>query len=306
MQSSALVPVIINAMSGNGYTAEWAEALREKFSAVGLNVQVTLARSGDEIIETARHAVSRKPALVVAGGGDGTVNAVASALVKTDIALGVMPLGTLNHFARDLGIPLALDDALRIIAAGHRVTVDVGQVNERVFLNNSSLGMYPEMVHEREKRQRRFGWGKWRAFFSAVVEALWRYHFLKVRLTINDKLEYRSSPFIFIGNNEYVMEGLDIGARNTLDDGHLGLYVPRHVGRLGLLRLAIQALFGRLQQARDFDMFAVEEIEIDSRKKRLRIATDGEVSVMEMPLCYRILPKALTVIAPKTGEPQKT
>jgi YegS/Rv2252/BmrU family lipid kinase len=305
MQSPALIPVIINAASGTGYTAEWAEALAAKFSAVGLNAQVTLARSGEDIIEAARLAASRRPALVVAGGGDGTINAVASALVETGIALGVIPLGTLNHFARDLGIPLALDDALRIIAAGHRVTVDVGQVNERIFLNNSSLGMYPEMVHEREKRQRRFGWGKWRAFFWAVVEALRRYHFLKLRLTINDKIQYRSSPFIFIGNNEYVMEGLNIGARNTLDDGRLGLYVPRHVGRLGLLRLAIQALFRRLQQARDFDMFAVEEIEIDSRKKRLRIATDGEVSVMEMPLSYRILPKALTVIAPKTGEQRK-
>lgn len=305
MQSLAFIPVIINAASGNGYTAEWAGQLAEKFRESGLNAQVMLARSGDEIIEAARLAASRKPEVVVAGGGDGTINAVASALVETGIALGVMPLGTLNHFARDLRIPLALDDAVRTIAAGHRVMVDVGKVNERIFLNNSSLGMYPEMVHGREKRQRRFGWGKWRAFFWAVIAALRRYSFLQVRLTINDKTQYRNSPFIFIGNNEYVMEGLDIGARNTLDDGHLSLYVPRRVSRLGLLRLAIQALFRRLQQASDFDMFAVEEIEIDARKKRLRIATDGEVNMMEMPLRYRILPKALTVIAPQTEEPAK-
>jgi diacylglycerol kinase family enzyme len=218
----------------------------------------------------------------------------------------VLPLGTLNHFAGDLGIPLALDEALRIIADGHCVPVDVGKVNGRVFLNNSSLGMYPEMVHGREKRQRRFGWGKWRAFFWAVIAVLRRYSFLQVRLTINGKTEYRSSPFIFIGNNEYVMEGLNIGARNTLDDGCLGLYVPRHVGRTGMLRLAVQALLGRLQQASDFDMFAVAEVEIDARRKRLRVATDGEVGMMEMPLRYRILPKALTVFVPRTDRPEKT
>jgi len=305
MQSPVRIPVIINAASGTGYSDEWAEALAEKFRAGGLDVQVTLARSGDEIVNAARLAASSRPSLVVGGGGDGTINAVASALVQTGIALGVMPLGTLNHFARDLGIPVALDDAVRTIADGHRVVVDVGKVNERVFLNNSSLGMYPEMVHEREKRQRRLGWSKWRAFFWAVIAALRRYPFLQVRLTIDGKTQYRSSPFIFIGNNEYVMEGLDIGARNALDDGCLGLYVPRHIGRLGLLRLALQALFRRLEQARDFDMFTVTEVEIDSRKKRLRIATDGEVNVMQMPLQYRILPKALTVIAPRTEQTGK-
>jgi diacylglycerol kinase family enzyme len=305
-QTSATVPVIINASSGSGYTAEWVNELTEKFRAAGLKADVTLARSGAEIEEVVRVAVSRMPQIIVAGGGDGTMNAVASALIGTDIALGVLPLGTLNHFAKDLHIPLGLDDAIRNIATSHRKRIDVGQVNERVFLNNSSLGFYPNVVRDREEQQRRFGRGKWPAFFWAAVTALRRYPFLDVRLKVNGETHSRSTPFIFIGNNEYVMEGLKIGGRATLDGGRLGLYMARRIGRWGLLRLAMHALFRRLRQARDFDMLTVEEIGIGTRKKRLHVAIDGEVVVMSTPLNYRILPKSLLAIAPQISPSNQT
>ncbi|RJF97065.1 diacylglycerol kinase family lipid kinase [Noviherbaspirillum cavernae] len=302
MQSSDLIPVIINASSGAGYTEEWVNDLVKQFRLAGLNAKVTLAGSGAEILAAVQDAVSRKPRVIVAGGGDGTINAVGAALEGTDIALGVLPLGTLNHFAKDMHIPLELDDAIRNIADGHLLRIDAGKVNDSLFLNNSSLGIYPDVVRDREKQQRRLGWGKWRAFGWAAMMGLRRYPFLDVRLTTDNKTHHRSTPFIFIGNNEYVMEGFNIGGRNALDGGHLGLYMPRRVGRFGLFMLGIQTLFGRLRQARDFDMLTVEEIEIDSRKKRLRVAIDGEVTVMETPLRYRILPKALTVIAPPLNE----
>ncbi len=251
------------------------------------------------MIGTARKAVEEGVKLVVAGGGDGTINAVASVLAGTDTALGVLPMGTLNHFAKDLGIPQVLDEAIANIAAGTRIRVDVGAVNDRIFLNNSSLGLYPDIVRHREKQQHRLGRGKWPAAAWATIAALRRYPFLNVKLIVDGAPHQRSTPFVFIGNNEYSMQGLAIGERERLDGGKLSLYVAQRPGRLGLLRFAFRALCGRLSEDRDFDVMLSEKLDIATRHRHLRVATDGEVTVMTTPLHYRIMPAVLTVIVPK-------
>jgi diacylglycerol kinase family enzyme len=250
------------------------------------------------MIAAARKAIGDGVQAVVAGGGDGTINAVASVLADSGVAFGVLPLGTLNHFAKDLGIPLAPDQAVRNVVEGKRIRVDVGEVNGRVFLNNSSLGLYPDIVRDREKQQHRLGRGKWPAAAWATVAALRRYPFLNVRLTVDGVQHARRTPFVFIGNNEYIMQGLSVGARARLDCGVLSLYVAQRPGRLGLLRFAWRALCGRLAQERDFDVMLSDKIDIETHHRHLRVATDGEVSVMATPLRYRIRPAALTVIVP--------
>ncbi len=290
------IAVIINASSGSGHTAEWASSLSDKFRSQGMSAHLTLAQSSEEILEAAQSAVSEGVEVIVAGGGDGTINAVASALIGTDIALGVLPLGTLNHFAKDLHIPLDLDEAVSNIGGRNTIQVDAGDVNGRVFVNNSSLGLYPDTVLDREKQQRRLGRGKWPAFVWATLMTFRRYPFLNVIICLNKEEHKRRTPFIFIGNNEYSMEGFDIGGRDHLDAGQLSLYVTHHTGRMGLLLLAFRALVGRLQEAKDFDAVAAKEVLIDTRRKRLRVAIDGEVTVMETPLRYRICPGALKVI----------
>jgi diacylglycerol kinase family enzyme len=219
-------------------------------------------------------------------------------MAGSGVAFGVLPLGTLNHFAKDLGIPLALDQAVRLLAGGRRAQVDVGEVNGRIFLNNSSLGLYPDMVHDREKQQRRLGRGKWLAALWASLAALRRYPFLSVRVDAGGERLARRTPFVFIGNNEYTMQGLAIGERARLDAGKLSLYVAQRPGRLGLLRFALRALTGRLASARDFDVLLSETIDIETRHRQLRVATDGEVNLMTTPLRYRVRPAALTVIVP--------
>jgi diacylglycerol kinase family enzyme len=298
-RSASVLEVIVNATSGTDDKEGVREQLSELFAANGLNARITLAREGAEIPEFAERVARDKCPLVVAGGGDGTISGVASALVGTDIVLGVLPLGTLNHFAKDLQIPLELSEAVRNIAGGRVMSVDVGEVNGRVFLNNSSLGLYPSIVRQREKQQERLGRGKWPAFFLAALAVVRRYPFLNVRLEADGQQLIRRTPFVFIGNNEYQMESLQIGMRDCLDAGHLSLYVTHRTGRFGMFLLALRALFGRLQQAKDFDAMCVKEIWIDTRHTRLRVATDGEVTLMEMPLHYRVLPGALRVIVPK-------
>lgn len=291
------IVVIINASAGLGYCGGWTAALQEKFRRHGAEPDITLAQSGAQMIERAERALAEGAQLVVAGGGDGTINAVASVLAGTVVPLGVLPLGTLNHFAKDLGVPLDLDQAVANVLQGRARQVDVGEVNGRIFLNNSSLGIYPDIVRDREQQQRHLGRGKWPAFGRAVYAALRRFPFLNVRLKINGDEHLRRTPFVFIGNNEY-LQGLTIGARERLDSGKLCLYVAQRPTRLGLLRYAVQALLGRLQQARDFDVLSSATLTIDTRRRHLRVATDGEVSLMKPPLCYRSRAAALTVIVP--------
>ena len=293
------IAVIINACAGAGYTPEWVDNLTKIFRSGGFDVQVTLARDGAEIIDTVNRAIAEKPSTIVAGGGDGTINAVAAALVGTEIALGVLPLGTLNHFAKDMHIPLDLEDATHTIIAGHTIKVDVGEVNGRIFLNNSSLGIYPSIVRDRENQQKRLGRSKWTAFGWATLTILRRYPFLNVRVIANGKEHSRLTPFVFIGNNEYLMEGFNIGQRKSLDAGLLSLYMTQRTGRLGLLRLALRALFGRLRQAKDFDVLTAQEIQIEVHHSHMRIATDGEVNMMDTPLDYRVRSGALRVIVPQ-------
>lgn len=296
MARSAFTKVIINLASGSS-DEEVRQRVTEVFAANGLDVDVSLAHGGEEIAALADEAVAGDWNTIVAGGGDGTINLVASKIIDTEKVLGVLPLGTLNHFARDLGIPHDLEAAARTIVAGHSVTVDVGEVNRRIFVNNSSLGLYPTIVREREKKQR-LGSRKWPAFIWAAFTALRRYPFLGVRLKVDGKELQRRTPFVFIGNNEYAMQGFDIGRRFHLDRGQLSVYIAHRTGRWGLFRLALRALLGRLKNEKDFLAMQTSELTIETGHKRLRVAFDGEVDVMERPFEYRIRPGALRVIVP--------
>jgi diacylglycerol kinase family enzyme len=291
------IEVIVNASSGTGANGALKERLDELFARAGVVANVALAQSGHQISELAKRAALGDADVIVAGGGDGTINSVASQLLNTTKTLGVLPMGTMNHFAKDLHIPLELDAAVETIIKGQVTNVDLGEVNGHVFVNNSSLGLYPNIVREREKQQR-LGWGKWPAYVWAAIAVLRRYPFLSIRLDADGKEFASRTPFVFIGNNEYEMETLNIGGRTCLDAGELSLYVTNRTGRLGLVRLAWRALFGGLRQEKDFLAMCTKEIWIETRHKRLRVALDGEVTVMQPPLHYRVLPGRLRVLAP--------
>ena len=300
---AATVTVIVNSSAGTGAAPDWAQDLEQKFRAAGLEAEVKVIENGADIEGTVRKAVEQGVQVVVAGGGDGTVSAVASGLVDTPVTLGVLPMGTLNHFAKDLAIPLEQDAAIAVIAAGRQINVDVGEVNGRIFINNSGLGLYPNIVQDREQRQRRLGHGKWRALLEASITAARRYPVLKVHVDVSDDTLVRRTPFVFIGNNQYTMEGFDIGARPALDRGQLSLYLTQRMSRFGLLQLALRALFRRLDQARDFDVLALQQFTVRTRHRELRVATDGEVTKMQTPLHYRVRPGALRVIVPAESQP---
>jgi YegS/Rv2252/BmrU family lipid kinase len=292
------IEVIINARSGTDEKRDVQRRLEEVFLENRIEARISLARSGGNVVDLALQAAVSDADIIVAGGGDGTISSVASAAIGSGKTMGVLPFGTMNHFAKDLHIPLDLEGAIQTIVAGNVVSVDVGEVNGRIFVNNSSLGLYPSIVQERQKQQR-LGWGKWPAYVWAGLAVLRRYPFLNVRLSVDGKELSSRTPFVFIGNNEYEMETLDIGGRTCLDAGELSLYMSDRISRLGLIRLALRALFGGLRQEKDFIALCTKEIWVGTRHKHMRVALDGEVLVMEPPLHYRVRPQALRVLAPK-------
>ena len=289
--------VIINASSGLSDKEVLRQQLMALFEAAGVTADISLAKTGAEIVDLARAAAQGVWTVIVAGGGDGTINAVASAVMGTEKTLGVLPLGTLNHFAKDLKIPLDLEGAANVLISGQTCSVDVGEVNGRVFLNNSSLGLYPTIIREREKKQR-LGTGKWPAFVWAAIAVFRRYPFLHVHVIAEGKNFDLRTPFVFVGNNKYVMEGFNIGRRERLDQGQLSVNVTNRTGRWGLVRLALRALLGHLREEKDFLALLTDELKIKTKHKRLRVAFDGEVDSLEAPLHYRVRPGALRVIVP--------
>jgi diacylglycerol kinase family enzyme len=297
---------ILNRRAGSAWPAQRMAGLHDTMAQLAGGGPIVQVDGGDKIAGAVQRALAGGCRVVVAGGGDGTLSCVASRLVGRGVALGVLPLGTLNHFARDLGIPLEPEAALATIADGEPKTVDVGEVNGRYFLNNSSLGLYPEIVHNRELQQARLGRGKWPAFFWATLAALRRYPFLDARLMLDERDQRCRTPFIFVGNNPYRLDGLRIGVRSTLDRGVLSVCVAQRTGRWGLVRLALRALFGHLREAKDFRAMLARDAIVETRHRRLRVATDGEVCLLETPLHYRIHPGALQVIVPHPAPPQET
>jgi len=294
------VRVIVNRQGGTFKTGndDGEEQLREAFAAAGVDADIRLTEPDG--ISDALAEAAKAPGLdaVVAGGGDGTLSCAAGHLAGTGRPLGILPLGTLNHLARDAGIPAGLEEAAAIIAAGHVSEIDLAEVNGRIFVNNSSVGLYPDMVRLREAEQERKGRSKRLAMLSASLTTL--RHFRRHRLWISaEGLEAPiHTPLLFVGNNRYEVSLFALGQREALDGGELCLYAIRARSRLGLFWAGIRGIFGRLDQQRDFVTVYAAQAEVSADRDMLTISADGETVRMEMPLRYRILPKALKLIVP--------
>jgi diacylglycerol kinase family enzyme len=289
--------VVLNASSGSGTAEKAADRLKVMLAEAGVEARLTLARSGAELSSAMRREVDAGCNGLVVGGGDGTISTGAQAVLQRGIPLGVLPLGTLNHFAKDLGIPLDLEEAAGVVLEGVVCKVDVGEVNGRLFLNNSSLGVYPAIVRLRERYQAS-GTSKWIAALWAALAVLRRNPFMAVRIIADGQTTVRRTPFVFIGNNEYRMVGLNPAARESLANQHLALYVLNADRRVGLLRLAMQVVVKGADDAKELDLITVQAASIETKRRRLQVALDGEVVSLESPLEYRVRPGALRVYVP--------
>jgi diacylglycerol kinase family enzyme len=280
-----MIHVILNPASGAASKPETTEQVTTLFEAAGVPAQIHRVSTPAAISDEVRRVLNCRTAIdaVVAGG---------------PTPLGVLPLGTLNHFAKDLGIPLDLPKAVDVIAQGHTAPVDVGRVNDRIFVNNSSIGIYPDIV-ERRERLRAQGSRKWPALMRATLEVLQREREVSVRLDTGGQQIASRTPFVFVGNNEYQLEGIHLGARSRLDAGRLFAYLAPRVHTRDLPKLLAHALMGRARRERGLMVFSAPELWIETPNAgNIKVACDGELLTLTMPLHYSSWPRALNVLVP--------
>jgi YegS/Rv2252/BmrU family lipid kinase len=294
------VPATVLLNRGGGAVAadsEIADKVAAALAKAGVEAAVELIAGGDCAVRC-KALTEHGDEMVIVGGGDGTISAAASALVGTKTKLGILPLGTLNHFARDLAIPADLNEAAGLIAKGGVRQVDVAEMNDRIFINNSAIGLYPLMVVDRDVQRKRLGRSKRLAMLVASLRTLARFNHQRLTLTVNDEKARVDTPLLFVGNNNY---RIDIGApgqRESVEDGELCVMVMGKKTRTGLIAASIRALFDRSRPDDMVYLEGVERLRVDSHRGQLAVSLDGEVVRSEPPLDYKIRKKALRVIAP--------
>lgn len=294
----AKLTVLLNRGGGTiAANPQIADKVAEALSAVGIDADIELI-AGSECEVRCRAIAERGDPLLVVGGGDGTISAAASVLAGTETLLGILPLGTLNHFARDLGIPAKLEEAAALIATRRERRVDVAEMNDRIFINNSAIGLYPVMVLDRDSQRKRLGRSKKLAMVVAALRTLTRFNHQRLTLTVNDEQERVDTPLLFVGNNDYRVDLGAPGRRHSIEDGRLSVFVMRRKTRAGFIAASVRALFNR---AREDDMERIERVErlqVSTHRSILSVSLDGEVVRATPPLDYKIRKKALRVIAP--------
>jgi diacylglycerol kinase family enzyme len=289
----APLPVIVNRGGGTARAKGDAlgEDIEQAFAAAGCAIKLMLVDGADVASAVERHRSSPR---IAVGGGDGTVGQAAGILAASDTALALLPLGTRNHLARQLGIPLELADAARLAAAGRAIAVDLGLAGDRTFVNNASLGAYVQLVRLREASSLPkwlgsavAGWRVWRTLRPSRFE-----------IELDGKARAISTAMLFIGNNVYEVSEGKPGTRAALDGGLLSVVALAPMTRGELALAALRVALGRPDMARDFAILATAQKVIIGGQGATAIALDGERAHMDLPLTLVVRPRALQVVSP--------
>ena len=299
------VEVVVNCGAGS-VEGDEADAERERvlaaFAAHDVEPRVQLV-PGEDLEAALEEAVGRGPEVVAVGGGDGSLGTAAAVVAASDVTLGVLPMGTFNHFAKDLGIPVELEGAAGVVVAGRTTRIDLAEVNGRAFVNNSSIGLYPVMVDLRDDIRSTRGWGKVRSAPIAAVRVVRRFPTRRLLISGDGERWHLRSPFVFVGNNAYEVGPRGVGARTTLTEGELCCYVARAESRLAFAGLAVRALLRGASSTPRLESLSTDEITVTAGDHRLLVAIDGEVVTLRSPLRYRLRAGALAVRVPVDEEP---
>ena len=297
-RKAASYAVLVNGDAGSAQASKGElDAIEESFARLGAQAIASAVDPGD-LADAMRTAWQRGVIAVVVAGGDGTVSSAAACAVAHDIVLGVLPMGTFNHFAKDLGAPTGdLDAAVAWLVGADEVAVDVGEVNGRVFVNNASIGAYPVMVTTRESIRAQRGWGKVRATAVAATRTLRHLPVQRLRITIEPSASREvDTALLFVGNGLFDRDGAEVGRRSSLEGGVLGIYLIQASRRWRLVLNAIATRVGGLDRAPSTDRISARRLVVASREATLTVAIDGEPTDVESPLEFVSRPRRLRVL----------
>lgn len=314
VRSDAPFYVVLNAGSGRAETDLRCTTIRDVLGAAGRSCELEVVHDAAKLEDAARimaGRAARDGAILVAAGGDGTLNTVAHAAVAHGCVFGVLPQGTFNYFGRTHGIPEDLAEAVRALLHARVRPVQIGLLNERIFLVNASVGMYPHVLEEREHDKRQYGRSRVVALLSAIKTALRGYRSLRITLELDGQTRRLRTPTLFVGNNRLQMEQVGMHALDhALEEGRLVAIAPRPVGRLRMLGLLVRGALGRLGEAEDVQAFAFRSMTVRapllSARRKLKTATDGEVSRMRLPLRFEALEGRLLLLVPPEEAEEET
>lgn len=300
--------IVLNTGSGRGDAQALQDTIRRVLDEAGRRYQLMPVDDPSQLTETARAAVvqaRQAQGIVVAAGGDGTLNAVASQVLGRGVPFGILPQGTFNYFGRRYGISQDTEPALRSLLAGELRPVQVGLLNGRLFLVNASLGLYPQLLEDREAYKQRFGRSRLVALWSGLVTLLRAPRQLSLRLEYEGRARDLRSPTLVVGNNRLQLEHIGIDA-TELDRNRLVAMASRPVGTLALYGLLLRGLFSRLGDAEHVISFAFDRLTVSIRgRHRIKVAMDGEISWMDTPLEFEVSDTPLPLVVPADATAQE-
>jgi YegS/Rv2252/BmrU family lipid kinase len=292
----AKATLFLNRNSGARLAPGELDTLREE--AARQDVEIVELSKEIDCAHEVRARASRGVKVFIAAGGDGTVHHVVQAVVHSDAQLAVLPLGTYNHFARDLGIPLDWREALEVALTGAPRQIDTGRINDRFFINNLSIGLYPELVAKREERGRDYP--RWKARLLALYTTLRKYPHVTLHLETEHHHEVLRTHVFMISNNRYDLERIGIEApRETLSEGKLSVYWLRHTSRLRMTRFLMRYATGRVRTIPGFTSFKTMRMRVQTPRDHLKVGIDGEVFTLSTPLVVTAVPQSLVVRVPR-------
>jgi diacylglycerol kinase family enzyme len=301
--------IVLNAGSGREDADSTRQTITDVLSAAGREHELLLIERGARVADVAARAVQRareRGGAVVAAGGDGTINAVAQAVLPAGLPFGVLPQGTFNYFGRTHGIPQDTIEATRLLLTGTPQPVQVGLVNDRAFMVNASLGLYPQLLEDREAYKQRYGRSRWVAAWAAATSLLQAHRPLRLELAGLGQTRRVRTPTLFVGNNELQLNQIGIAEAPAVSQGSLVAITLRPVGTLAMAWLMLRGAFGQLGEADDVFSFAFETLSVQPAapfgRRRLKIATDGEVFRTRAPLLFRVAPQPLMLLKPASSE----
>ncbi len=297
--------IVLNAGSGSRDAEEARNTIVAVLGAAGRAHHIDMVRSGKQIPDAARRAVARAKAeggAVVAAGGDGTINAVAQAAHDAGCPMGVIPQGTFNYFSRTHHLPLETEDAARALLSAQVTPVQVGQVNGRVFLVNASLGLYPQLLEDRERYKSRFGRNRVVALFAALATILREHRQLRLSIESAGQVRQVRTSTLFVGNNRLQLEQVGLPQAGVIDHGRVAGVMLKPVGNLALLGLLMRGAMGSLGDDDRVESFEFERMTVSPwlpyGLRRTKVAADGEISWMRSPLTFEVAPKPLYLLKP--------
>lgn len=310
--SNAALFVVFNVGSGAGKAADVRTAIENGCAAAGRELHLMSVDDPQRLGAIAAEAVKRAQdcgGIVVAAGGDGTINAVAQAVLPSGCAFGVLPQGTFNYFSRTHNIPFDTAQALQVLLHEAPQDVQVGLVNDRVFLVNASLGLYPKLLEERENWKHHLGRNRVVAFASAFATLMGSYRSLRLSIAAQGKPRKLRTPTLFVGNNALQMEQLGFALAQDINNGELAAIVLKPVGRVAMLGLLLRGALGQLGKSDRVLSFPFRSLLVNPawplRTSRIKVATDGEVTWLQLPLEFRVAPQPLRLIRPAGLAPER-